>query len=63
MTDPTHPPSEDRPHRQDDYEDRHFHDEEEVVPADDVPARGSRPPVRRKPSRWPPPRRPHYDED
>jgi hypothetical protein len=63
MTDPTETPSEDRSHRQDEYEDRHFHDEEEIVPADDVHPRGSRPPVRRQPTRRPPPRRPHYDED
>ncbi len=63
MNDPTNTPGEDRPHRQDDYEDRHFHDEEEIVPADDVPAHGSRPPVRRKPTRRPPPRRPHSDPD
>jgi hypothetical protein len=63
MTDPTETPGEDRPHRQDDFEDRHYHDEEEIVPADDVPQRGNRPPARSRPSRSPPPRRPHYDED
>jgi hypothetical protein len=63
MTDPTNIPSEDRQHRQDDYEDRHFHDEEEIVPADDVLPRSGRPPSRRQPTRRPPPRRPRYDED
>ena len=63
MTDPTETPGGDRSHRQDDYEDRHFHDEEEVVPADDVHPRGGRPTDPRKPPRRPPPCRPRYEED
>jgi hypothetical protein len=64
MTEPTETPGEDRPPRPDDYEDRHFHDEEEIVPADDIHPRGSRPPARRHPPRRPPPpRRPRFDDD
>jgi hypothetical protein len=50
-----------RQRRQKEYEDPHFHDEDEVVPVDDVQPRGPNPPTRRKPNRRPPPRR-YYEE-
>jgi hypothetical protein len=61
MNEPTNPPADPRhePHKE--YEDHHFHDEDEIVPADDEQPRGPRPPGRRRPARRPPPRR--YPED
>lgn len=50
-----------RPRLQKEYEDPHYHDDIEVVPVDDVDHSESRPPVKRKSSRRPPPRR-HYED-
>jgi hypothetical protein len=47
--------------RRKEYEDPHYHDDDDIVPADDVDHPGHRPPVRRKPGRRLPPRR-HYEE-
>lgn len=50
-----------RPTKPDEYEDRHYHDDDEIVPADDGPHRSARLPsgtpsaARRR--RIPPPRR------
>ncbi len=45
------------------YQDFHYHDEDESLPADDDEGpRRPRPPLRGKPPRRPPPRR-YYDED
>ena len=62
MQDPVETPKEPKPRPQREYDDPHFHDEEELVPADDVEHRGTRPPARRKTVRRLPPRR-RYDED
>jgi hypothetical protein len=51
-----------RPHRDEEYQDSHFHDDDEVIPADDTGPRRPRFPKQRKPNRRPPPRR-HYEED
>jgi hypothetical protein len=48
--------------RKREYEDPHYHDDDEVLPPDDEAGRGHRLPVRRKPSRRPPPRRPYHAE-
>jgi hypothetical protein len=58
---PEHP-AEPKPRRFQEYEDPHYHDDEEVVPADDIISRSPRNPPRRKPIRRPPPRRPHYED-
>ena len=55
-------PADPRQRRLKEYEDPHYHDEDEVLPSDDVSERGSRPPARRKPLRRPVPRRPHYED-
>ncbi len=52
-----------RPHRDQEYQESHFHDEDEVIPADDVQPRRTRPPVQRKPNRRPPPPRRQYEDD
>ncbi len=52
----------DRPHRDKEYEEFQFHDDDEVIPADDVEARKPRVPGQRKPNRRPPPRR-RYEDD
>src|SRR5437016_6273228 len=52
---------ESRPRRHQEFEDPHFHDDDEVVPTEDAERQGTRPPARRKTVRRPPPRR-HYDE-
>ena len=45
------------------YQDFHFHDDDDVIPADDVqPRRVRPPPAQRKPSRRLPPR-PRYEDD
>lgn len=55
-------PSTPRPRLDKEYEDPHYHDDIDVaVPVDDVDHSESRPPLKRKPSRRPPPRR--YYED
>jgi hypothetical protein len=51
-----------RPHWEQEYQDSRFHDDDEVIPADDVQPRRTRPPVQRKPIRRPPPRR-RYEDD
>jgi hypothetical protein len=62
MNEPTEPQGTPVQRRQQEFEDPHYHDDEgEVVPVDDIPARGSRLPNRRKPVRRPPPRR-HYED-
>ena len=48
--------------RDPEYEDFHFHDDDDVIPADDVQPRRVRPPAQRKPSRRLPPR-PRYEDD
>jgi hypothetical protein len=55
-------PKEPKPRPQRDFDDPHFHDEEEAVPADDVERYGNRPPAQRKHVRRLPPRR-HYEDD
>jgi hypothetical protein len=57
---PNHPHDHRDPRRKE-YEDPHYHDDDDIVPADDVDHPGHRPPVRRKPGRRLPPRR-HYEE-
>jgi hypothetical protein len=51
-----------RPQRDKEYEDCHFHDDDEVIPVDDAEPRKTRPPGPRKPNRRPPPRR-RYEDD
>jgi hypothetical protein len=63
MSDPSETPGEQRPRHPDDYEDRRFHDDDEVVPVDDVQPRSPRPGGPRKPARRPPPRRRYPDDD
>jgi hypothetical protein len=62
MTDSSETPNEPRQRPQNEYEDPHFHDDDEVVPVDDVEPRSPRVPSRRKAVRRPPPRRPHYED-
>jgi hypothetical protein len=62
MNDSPDKPGEPR-QRQHDFEDRHFHDDEEIVPVDDVHPRSTNPMPKRKPIRRPPPLRRHYDEE
>jgi hypothetical protein len=62
MNDTPETPGEPR-HRHPEYEDNHYHDDDEIVPADDGPPRLTRPVGKRKPIRRPPPRRPAYDDD
>ena len=63
MTDPIEPPDREMPQRPREYEDPHYHDEDESIPADDVnPWHGAAQPAWRRPPRRPPPRR-HYPED
>lgn len=63
MTDnPESPDETPRPTKPDDYEDRHYHDDEDVVPTDDAPRRGVRPPVGNKPRRRVPPPRRHQED-
>jgi len=63
MHDPSEtPPGEGAARRHTDYEDPHFHDDDEIVASDDAsPEQGHRPPARRKPVRLPPRRR--YPDD
>jgi hypothetical protein len=61
MNDPDEIPDS-RPHREKEYQDFHFHDDDDVVPADDVPRRSTARPAPRKPNRRPPPRR-RYEDD
>jgi hypothetical protein len=51
-----------RPHREKEYQDYHFHDDDEIDPSDDAEPRKVRPPAPRKPNRRVPPSR-HYDQD
>jgi hypothetical protein len=62
MPEPFDAPDEPRPRREEDYQDSRFHDDDEIVPADDVEPQRTRLPGRRKPSRRLLPRR-HWDED
>jgi hypothetical protein len=57
---PEHP-TEPRPERNKEFEDPHFHDDEDLVPQDDLDRPSRRPPARRKPSRKLPNRR-HYED-
>jgi hypothetical protein len=57
---PSHPDDR-RDTRRKEYEDPHYHDEDDIVPADDVDHPGHRPPARRRPNRRLPPRR-HYED-
>ena len=61
MHDPENNPKA-RPHGDKEYEDFHFHDDDEVIPVDDLGPPKTRPPGQRKPNRRPPPRR-RYEED
>jgi hypothetical protein len=64
MDHPSDTPTNPRPHHEKDYEDPGYHDDIDVVPADDVerPA-APRPTPRRQPGRrLPPPRRRHYED-
>ncbi len=51
-----------RPHRDKEYEEYHFHDDDEVIPADDAETHRPRVPGQHKPKRRPPPRR-RYEDD
>jgi hypothetical protein len=55
-------PEEMEPRRDSREQDSRFHDDDEIVPADDFESRPHTPPARRKPSRRPPPRRAYYDD-
>jgi hypothetical protein len=55
-------PEELSPHRGKEYQDSNFHDDDELVPADDIQPQRTRPPQRRKPVRRPPLRR-NYEDD
>jgi hypothetical protein len=57
MSDTPDPSSEARHRRDVEYQDRHYHDEDEIVPVDDVRPRGGPPPAPRKPAGKCPPRR------
>jgi hypothetical protein len=64
MSDPSetpNPPGGEKPRRHAEYEDPHYHDDDEDVPSDDVNPRGPRTP-HRKPPRRPPPRKPRYED-
>jgi hypothetical protein len=50
-----------RPHKE--YEDPHYHDDDEVVPADDSVSGERRTPAAKHPRKIPPPRRPRHYED
>ena len=60
MNESSETPADPRPRAHKEYEDPHFHDDDEIAPVDDDQPRGLRPPPRR-PVRRPPPRR--YSED
>jgi hypothetical protein len=45
-----------------DFQDAHFHDEEDDVPIDDINTHRARLPARRKPARRPTPRRYEYED-
>jgi hypothetical protein len=61
MNDTPDTPPEPKFRRDQEYQDFHYHDEDDVVPADDVDQRRTRQPARRKPPRRPTPRR-HYED-
>jgi hypothetical protein len=61
MHEPTDSSGEPQPRRHQEFEDPHFHDDDEVVSIDEGERQGARPPARRKTLRRPPPRR-HYEE-
>ena len=61
MDDSPETPDEPRPRRHQEYEDPHFHDEDEVVAPDDGPPRPAAP-GKRWPVRRPPPPRRHYED-
>jgi len=61
MSDAPSPSKEPRPHRPE-YEDPHYHDDDEIVHVDDSDHPGPRQPARRKPVRRPPAGR-RYEED
>ena len=50
-----------RPEKPEDYEDSHYHDDDELVPADDGPHPVPQPPLRAR-FRRPPPRRRYPDD-
>jgi len=54
--------SEHREQHNNEYQDAHFHDDEEDVPADDIQTRPGHPSAKRKPIRRMPRRRYDYDE-
>jgi hypothetical protein len=62
MHEPSNSPSEPRPRHAQEFEDPHFHDEDESVPADDVEPHAGQPLARRRALRRPPPRRRYYEE-
>lgn len=63
MTDTPDTPSEPKHRFDTDYEDPHYHDEDDIVPADDGQPRSVRPSVGRKPARRiPPPKRRFLDD-
>jgi hypothetical protein len=51
-----------RPRAHTEYEDPHFHDEEPEIQHDETGRRPGQPPARRKPPRYPPRSRRHYDD-
>ncbi len=56
-------PNEPKPRVEKEYEDPHYHDEDEVAPVEDGEHRTSKPgAVRKKPSRRPPPPRRYYED-
>jgi hypothetical protein len=60
---PETPDESPRQRRLKEFEDHHFHDDDEVAPVDDIQSRGTnRKPMGRKPPRRLPPRRPHYED-
>jgi hypothetical protein len=62
MSEPHPSPETPKPRKDVEYEDPHYHDDDDILPSDDVEKHGSRPPIRRKLPRKFPTRR-HYDED
>jgi hypothetical protein len=62
MSDAFERPDAPRSHRDSEYQDFHFHDEDDVAPVEDWERRRMQPPPRRKPN-LPPQRRRRYEED
>jgi hypothetical protein len=63
MNDSPETPHEPRQRPRHEFEDNHFHDDDEIVPADDVWPRSKPPAGKRKPPRRPPTRRSAYEDD